>query len=268
MSESLEALRNEMFETMQRMRQRRSTPPLPPGITRGEINALMMLSMMEARDEIARPGMLAACSHATPGAVSQTLKSLEEKGLIVRRRGEGDSRSVTISLTDAGHEFEKEGRRLHDERFMHMLEFLGEDDAREFVRIVNRMLEFEESHPWKRADEAAREEPHGSERACAAESAPCFNPKPESKTTSCSDSEAGQETAACSDFKSNREAAAHLHTTSSQAFEACPYPASRQASEAHYHPASSQASAARKPRQSVAARNALCCEKEGGEPCA
>ena len=32
MSESLEALRNEMFETMQRMRQRRSTPPLPPGI--------------------------------------------------------------------------------------------------------------------------------------------------------------------------------------------------------------------------------------------
>ena len=149
MSESLEALRNEMFETMQRMRQRRSTLPLPPGITRGEINALMMLSMMEARDEIARPGMLAACSHATPGAVSQTLKSLEEKGLIVRRRGEGDSRSVTISLTDAGHEFEKEGRRLHDERFMHMLEFLGEDDAREFVRIVNRMLEFEESHPWE-----------------------------------------------------------------------------------------------------------------------
>ncbi len=151
MSESLEALRNEMFETMQRMRQRRSTPPLPQGITRGEINALMMLSMMEKRDEIARPGMLAACSHATPGAVSQTLKSLEEKGLIVRRRGEGDSRSVTIFLTDAGHEFEKEGRRLHDERFMHMLEFLGEDDAREFVRIVNRMLEFEESHPWKDA---------------------------------------------------------------------------------------------------------------------
>lgn len=99
MGESLEALRNEMFETMQRMRQRRSTPPLPPGITRGEINALMMLSMMEAHGEVVRPGMLAACSHATPGAVSQTLKSLEEKGLIVRRRGEGDSRSVTISLT-------------------------------------------------------------------------------------------------------------------------------------------------------------------------
>ena len=54
MSESLEALRNEMFETMQRMRQRRSTPPLPPGITRGEINALMMLSIIEARGEVVR----------------------------------------------------------------------------------------------------------------------------------------------------------------------------------------------------------------------
>ena len=207
------------------MRQRRSTPPLPPGITRGEINALMMLSMMETHGEVVRPGMLAACSHATPGAVSQTLKSLEEKGLIVRRRGEGDSRSVTISLTDAGHEFEKEGRRLHDERFMHM-------------------LEFEESHPWKYADEAAREEPHGSERACTAESAPCFNPKPESKTTSCPDSEAGQETAACSDLKSNREAAAHPH------------------------PASSQVSATCKPGQSVAAGSGFRSEKEGGEPCA
>lgn len=165
MSESLEALRNEIFETMQRMRQRRSTPPLPPGITRGEINALMMLSIIEAHGEVVRPGMLAACSHATPGAVSQTLKSLEEKGLIVRRRGEGDSRSVTISLTNAGREFEKEGRRLHDERFMHMLEFLGEDDAREFVRIVNRMLEFEESHPWKdaAASNALRSEKEGGE---------------------------------------------------------------------------------------------------------
>lgn len=244
MSESLEALRNEMFETMQRMRQRRSTPPLPPGITRGEINALMMLSMMEARDEIARPGMLAACSHATPGAVSQTLKSLEEKGLIVRRRGEGDSRSVTISLTDAGHEFEKEGRRLHDERFMHMLEFLGEDDAREFVRIVNRMLEFEESHPWKRADEAAREEPHGSERACAAESVPC------------PDFAHGQESAVCSGSTIGRESDFRFDSASSSTNKTC------------CNSESSHASASRHPERFAAASNALRSEKEGGEPCA
>ncbi len=241
MSESLEALRNEMFETMQRMRQRRSTPPLPPGITRGEINALMMLSMMEARDEIARPGMLAACSHATPGAVSQTLKSLEEKGLIMRRRGEGDSRSVTISLTDAGHELEKEGRRLHDERFMHMLEFLGEDDAREFVRIVNRMLEFEESHPWKRASGGMRYE---GERACAAESVPC------------PDSVHGQESAVCSDSTIGQESDFRFDSASNSTSETC------------CNSELSHASALRHPEQFAAAGSGFRCEKEGGEPCA
>lgn len=241
MSESLEALRNEMFETMQRMRQRRSTPPLPPGITRGEINALMMLSIIEARGEVVRPGMLAACSHATPGAVSQTLKSLEEKGLIVRRRGEGDSRSVTISLTDAGHEFEKEGRRLHDERFMHMLEFLGEDDAREFVRIVNRMLEFEESHPWKRASGGMR---CGGERACAAESVPC------------PDSAHGQESAVCSDSAIGQEPDFRFDSASNSTSETC------------CNSESSHASALRHPEQFAAAGSGFRCEKEGGEPCA
>lgn len=241
MSESLEALRTEMFETMQRIRQRRSTPPLPPGITRGEINALMMLSMMEARDEIVRPGMLAACSHATPGAVSQTLKSLEEKGLIVRKRGEGDSRSVTISLTDAGHEFEKEGRRLHDERFMHMLEFLGEDDAREFVRIVNRMLEFEESHPWKRVSGGMR---CGGERACAAESVPC------------PDSAHGQESAVCSDSTIGRESDFRFDSASNSTSETC------------CNSESSHASASRHPERFAAAGSGFRSEKEGGEPCA
>ena len=214
MSESLEALRNEMFETMQRMRQRRSTLPLPPGITRGEINALMMLSIMEAHGEVVRPGMLAACSHATPGAVSQTLKSLEEKGLIVRRRGEGDSRSVTISLTDAGHEFEKEGRRLHDERFMHMLEFLGEDDAREFVRIVNRMLEFEESHPWKRASGGMR---CRGERACAAESVPVPDSAHGQESAVCSGSTIGRESDFRFDFASNSTSETCCNSESSHA---------------------------------------------------
>ena len=241
MSESLETLRNEMFETMQRMRQRRSTPPLPPGITRGEINALMMLSMMEAHGDAVRPGMLAACSHATPGAVSQTLKSLEEKGLIVRRRGEGDSRSVTISLTDAGHGFEKEGRRLHDERFMHMLEFLGEDDAREFVRIVNRMLEFEESHPWKRASGGMR---CGGERACAAESVPC------------PDSAHGQESAVCSDSTIGQESDFRFDSASSSTSETC------------CNSESSHASASRHPERFAAAGSGFRSEKEGGEPCA
>ena len=148
MSESLAALRDEMFDIMQRMRQHRAMPPLPDGITRGEMNTLMMCAMLEKRGEVARPGAIATCTHATPGAVSQTLKALEEKGYIMRTRTQGDSRAVRISLTDAGHELEDAGRRMHDERLMDMLAYIGEDDAREFVRIMGRMLQFNEEHPW------------------------------------------------------------------------------------------------------------------------
>ena len=151
MDDTAAGLRRRLFDAAARMRKQRQEPPTPKGITSAEMYAIMAVSRLEGEGRKVRSGDIAKCGQATPSAVSQTLKSLEEKGLIVRRRGEGDSRSVTISLTNAGHEFEKEGRRLHDERFMHMLEFLGEDDAREFVRIVNRMLEFEESHPWKDA---------------------------------------------------------------------------------------------------------------------
>lgn len=157
MSESLEALRNEMFDIMQRMRQHRVVPPLPKGTTHGEMNTLMMLSMIERRGKVARPSMLAACTHATPGAVSQTLKALEEKGLIVRSRAQGDSRAVSISLTDAGRAIDEGGRRMHDQRLLDMLEYLGEDDAREFVRIMGRMLEFSETHPWPVPDHSVVE---------------------------------------------------------------------------------------------------------------
>lgn len=149
MSDSIAALRDELFRTMNRMRSRRTFPPLPDDATRVEMNVLRMLSAAESRGEQMRPSIIASCSHLTPGAVSQTLKSLESKGFIERKRVPGDSRAVCIELTDAGRAKEAEGRRICDERIMEMLEYVGEDDAREFVRIMNRMLEFNEQHPWK-----------------------------------------------------------------------------------------------------------------------
>ena len=49
------------------------------------------------------PGALADFMGSTKGTVSQTLKSLEKKGLIQRKRRDGDRRSVQISVTVNGH---------------------------------------------------------------------------------------------------------------------------------------------------------------------
>ncbi len=149
MSDSIAALRDELYLAMNRMRSRRTLPPLPDDATRVEMNVLRMIVAAESRGEKLRPGMIASWSQLTRGAVSQTLKSLERKGFIERKRVPGDSRAVSIELTGAGRAVEAEGRRICDERIMAMLEYVGEDDVREFVRIMNRMLEFNENNPWK-----------------------------------------------------------------------------------------------------------------------
>ena len=37
---------------------------------------------------------------------------------------------------------------MHDCRLEELLEYLGEDDAREFARITERVSDFESTHPW------------------------------------------------------------------------------------------------------------------------
>ena len=85
--------------------------------------------------------------------MSQVLKSLEEKGFITRQRSAGDCRGVTVHLTERGWELETRHRRMHDRRLDEALAYLGQDDAREFVRIVKRLSEFNATHPWTVAEE-------------------------------------------------------------------------------------------------------------------
>lgn len=47
-------------------------------------------------------GQLAAASMVTSGAVSQRLDRLETKGLVLRRRGDVDTRTVLVTLTTTG----------------------------------------------------------------------------------------------------------------------------------------------------------------------
>lgn len=78
-----------MDDTAARMRKQRQEPPAPKGITPAEMYAIMAVSRLEGEGRKVRPGDIAKCGQATPSAVSQTLKSLEEKGLITRQRDKG-----------------------------------------------------------------------------------------------------------------------------------------------------------------------------------
>ena len=144
-------LRQELFDVADRMRRSRVAPPAPAGMTPVEARTVMKLGFMEREGRVVRPGDVARICHLSPSAISQTLKSLETKGLIVRARAEGDCRAVSIELTEAGRAMNEAGRRLHDARLDDLIAFLGEDDARELIRIMGRMFEFEETCPWRTA---------------------------------------------------------------------------------------------------------------------
>ncbi|WP_294380440.1 MarR family winged helix-turn-helix transcriptional regulator [uncultured Senegalimassilia sp.] len=142
MDDTAAGLRRRLFNAAARMRKQRQEPAAPKGVTPAEMYAIMAVSRLEGEGRSVRSGDIAKCGHATPSAVSQTLKSLEEKGLITRQRDKGDSRAVTVRLTEEGRAFSARGRELHEQMIDKVLTYLGPEDAEHLVRIVERLADF------------------------------------------------------------------------------------------------------------------------------
>nr|WP_305145035.1 MarR family winged helix-turn-helix transcriptional regulator [Anaerotignum propionicum] len=73
--------------------------------------------------------------------VAAALNSLEKKGLIIRRIDAEDRRRILIDLTDSGMEQVKNHYSMVLNMVKNMLHFLGEKDAKEFIRIMKRLAE-------------------------------------------------------------------------------------------------------------------------------
>ena len=69
------------------------------------------------------------------------LNSLSKKGFIERNKDENDKRMVIVTITEAGKSFMLEEHEKAIAMLEKTLEKLGERDAKEFVRILNRIIE-------------------------------------------------------------------------------------------------------------------------------
>ena len=163
MTDSFAEMKRDLYELMQRSRRGNFAPPLPEGVTPSEARTIMMVAGLGCEGEDVRPGRVAEMTHTTPSALSQTFKTLEEKGLIERRRASGDYRAVTVSLTDEGRRIAEEGRRLRDEHMDAAMEYVGIEEMQHFVRIMRKMTEFYEQDS-ERAGEGLSE---GGDDPCA-----------------------------------------------------------------------------------------------------
>ncbi|MDK2808402.1 MAG: hypothetical protein PWP24_1137 [Clostridiales bacterium] len=128
-------LAKEFMEMMHQMHRSKGQKKINDSM-QGESFVLFYISEHEGN---VIPSDISNAMEISSARIAATLNSLEKKGFIERKIDVEDRRRILIELTEEG---KKEANR-HQEMVMritiNMLEYLGEQDAKEFVRIMKKL---------------------------------------------------------------------------------------------------------------------------------
>ena len=86
-------------------------------------------------------GELSAVTHQTPSGVSQTVRALEEKGLVVRSTVPADRRAVYVRPTEQGWGAARETERTFFARLDEIAGERGEEDTDQLITLLGRLTE-------------------------------------------------------------------------------------------------------------------------------
>lgn len=111
---------------------------------------LAVLKALAGGTDADRPGDLAVATGVAPSVVSRALARLEEDGLVLRRRDEGDARACHISLTDEGR---AQLAAIQDEYAVLLDDALSELSEEDLSRLPRLLTLLE--HALRRAGERA-----------------------------------------------------------------------------------------------------------------
>ncbi len=114
------------------------------GLTQVEMRVLASIFIAWGRKEEVRPGMIAGAVGSSKSALSQVLRSLEEKGFIERRRSEKDSRAVVLVPTKRAKEEIDALRGVLDQEMAELIAYIGLDDLRHLKKTVDKIVVFKE----------------------------------------------------------------------------------------------------------------------------
>jgi Transcriptional regulators len=134
---NFEALAIEFMETMHQMRKRKTQKQLNDSM-KGESFVLLYISRHEGN---VIPSDISNEMGISSARIAATLNSLEGKGLIVRRIDEQDRRRILIDLTEAGRNHVQDHHKMIMGITTNMFRYLGEEDAKEFIRIMKRLAD-------------------------------------------------------------------------------------------------------------------------------
>ena len=106
--------------------------------THGEMRILSLLS--DKGDGISPTDICELSSMTTP-RISAAIASLTKKELVLRRTDERDKRRLRIYITDKGRALVDAKKKELTDSLADLLMHLGETDAKEYVRIMERIRE-------------------------------------------------------------------------------------------------------------------------------
>ena len=112
--------------------------------SRGELAMLRALETHEGEGGECpmTPSELSQELGLTTARIANLLKSLEHKRLVRRVHDSEDRRRVFVTLTDAGRAFGRQKQQEMHTMALRLIDHMGEDDAREFIRLLGRMVTF------------------------------------------------------------------------------------------------------------------------------
>ena len=94
-----------------------------------------------AEHEGVLPSQIGHEMEVSSARIASALNNLEKKGMITRQIDRHDRRKILIELTGEGREAADRHRQAMLRYITQMLRMLGEDDAREYIRIQKRLAE-------------------------------------------------------------------------------------------------------------------------------
>lgn len=130
-----EKLVEELVEALNNRKNRKSkTEKRTAG--HGKVFVLFYLCKHDGR---AFPGELCQEMGITTPRVTAILNDLEQEGLINRSIVADDRRKICVSITEQGTNWLKEKQKQQEVRVRHLIETIGEEDAKVLLRILKKI---------------------------------------------------------------------------------------------------------------------------------
>lgn len=97
--------------------------------------------LLQRKDSTVFPSEISKELGTSTARTAAALNNLEKKGLVERTINKDDRRQINVTLTSEGKDIAETNRLVDIEVVADILERLGEEDAKDFVRILKKITE-------------------------------------------------------------------------------------------------------------------------------